>query len=312
MAKLRLAVRKLRQARGNTREASTLERQLSAKQKTPMQKPAALIALSLLALSSSACFAQGWPPWAEDAFGRGPWGYESDSRRRWERPDVVAPPERRNFRAQTGNIRDGGARPEIGQQVPAAVAFPYDFPSNSIVIDTGGRKLYYVLPGNRAYEYGISVGREGFNWTGAETISRKQAWPDWYPPAEMRERDPRLPEKMTGGIKNPLGAMALYLGDTLYRIHGTNDAQSIGRAASSGCFRMLNSHVLHLASVAEIGTMVNVVASLPQRHEISRADPLPKAQARGEVAPGRVSPPPAPPDRAPNYQALREYMLRTP
>jgi hypothetical protein len=128
----------------------------------------------------------------------------------------------------------------------------------------------------------------------------------------MRERDPRLPEKMTGGIKNPLGAMALYLGDTLYRIHGTNDAKSIGRAASSGCFRMLNSHVLHLASVAEIGTTVNVVASLPQRHEISRADPLPKAQAHREMATGHVSSPPVLPDRAPNYQALREYMLRNP
>ena len=275
-----------------------------------MRKPAALIALGLFALSSSACFAQAWPPWAEDAFGRGPWDY--DGPRRWERPDVVVPPERRNFRAEAGNIREGGARPEIAQQAPPVVAFLHDYPPNSIVIDTGGRKLYYVLPGNRAYEYGISVGREGFNWTGTETVSRKQAWPDWYPPAEMRERDPNLPEKMTGGIRNPLGAMALYLGNTLYRIHGTNDAKSIGRSASSGCFRMLNSHVLHLASAAEIGTTVNVVASLPQRHEITRAEPPPQAQANREVAPARVSSPPAPPDRAPNYQALREYMLRSP
>src|SRR5215813_2074222 len=234
-----------------------------------MQKPAALIALSLLALSSSACFAQGWPPWAEDAFGRGPWGY--DGPRRWERPDVVVPPEHRNFRAEAGNIRDGGARPEIAQQAPPVVAFPHDYPSNSIVIDTGGRKLYYVLPGNRAYEYGISVGREGFNWTGTETVSRMQAWPDWYPPAEMRERDPNLPEKMTGGIRNPLGAMALYLGDTLYRIHGTNDVESIGQAQSSGCFRMLNSAVLHLASMADVGTSFSVVARMPERQVVSRA-----------------------------------------
>src|SRR6185437_13791702 len=103
--------------------------------------------------------------------------------------------------------------------------------------------------------------------SGTETVSRKQAWPDWYPPAEMRERDPQLPEKMAGGLKNPLGAMALYLGNTLYRIHGTNDAKSIGRAASSGCFRMLNAHVLHLASITEIGTTVNVVSSL----QVSRA-----------------------------------------
>jgi lipoprotein-anchoring transpeptidase ErfK/SrfK len=91
---------------------------------------------------------------------------------------------------------------------PPIVAFPHDFPANSIVIDTGGRKLYYVLADKQAYEYAISVGREGFNWTGTETITRKQAWPDWYPPAEMRARDPTLPEKMTGGLRNSLGAMA--------------------------------------------------------------------------------------------------------
>jgi lipoprotein-anchoring transpeptidase ErfK/SrfK len=94
---------------------------------------------------------------------------------------------------------------------PPVVAFPLTFPTSSMVIDTGGRKLYYVLPDKKAYAYPISVGREGFDWTGTETIRRKQAWPDWYPPIEMRERDSSLPEKMTGGLKNPLGAMALYL-----------------------------------------------------------------------------------------------------
>jgi hypothetical protein len=128
-----------------------------------------------------------------------------------------------------------------------------------------------VLPDNRAYAYSIGVGREGFDWTGTETISRKQAWPDWHPPSEMRERDPRLPVKMTGGIQNPLGAVALYLGNTLYRIHGTNDPNSIGRAESSGCFRMLNSAVLHLASITEIGTPVAVVSSLPKQQEVNRA-----------------------------------------
>jgi hypothetical protein len=124
-------------------------------------------------------------------------------------------------------VRDGGARPDIAPEAPTLIAFGYDFPAHSIVIDTGGRKLYYVLADKRAYAYAISVGREGFNWAGTETISRKQAWPDWHPPAEMRERDPKLPEKMTGGLNNPLGAMALYLGSTLYRIHGTNDANPI-------------------------------------------------------------------------------------
>jgi lipoprotein-anchoring transpeptidase ErfK/SrfK len=267
-----------------------------------------LVALSLAVGSFETCFAQGWPPWADDAFGRRAWGY--DSQPRWEHPQAIDPRDRRSFRADGGDIRDGGARPEIAPQAPPVTSFPYDYPANSIVIDTGGRKLYYVLPDSHAYEYAISVGREGFNWTGAEAVSHKQPWPDWYPPAEMRERDPKLPEKMTGGIKNPLGAMALYLGKTLYRIHGTNDAKSIGRAASSGCFRMLNSHVLHLASIAEIGTTVNVVASLPQKEEISRADPVAEAEAIRRVPPPRVSSPETGSDGTPNYQALRDYMFR--
>ena len=150
------------------------------------------------------------------------------------------------------------------------VSFPDSSPAGSIVIDTSGRKLYFVLEHNRAYAYTISVGRDGFSWTGTEKISRKQAWPDWYPPEEMRQRDPKLPEKMTGGIRNPLGAAALYLGTTLYRIHGTNDPKSIGRAQSSGCFRMMNSAVLHLANLVEVGADVTVVSSLPARRQVSQ------------------------------------------
>ena len=110
-------------------------------------------------------------------------------------------------------------------------------------------------------------------------MSRKQAWPDWHPPAEMRERDPKLPEKMTGGVRNPLGAMALYLGNTLYRIHGTNDVKSIGQAQSSGCFRMLNTEVLHLASVTGVGTPVSVVTSLAAAPEVSSEARAAKAGA---------------------------------
>ena len=104
-----------------------------------------------------------------------------------------------------GDIRDGGPRPEIAPKTPPTVAFAHDFPANSIVINTGARKLYYVLGNGQAYEYAVSVGREGFNWAGTETISRKQAWPDWHPPAEMRDRDPSLPEKMTGGTQESAG-----------------------------------------------------------------------------------------------------------
>jgi len=182
-------------------------------------------------------------------------------------------------------VQSGGERPPIAALNPRKIAFPSSFPSNSIVIDTRGRQLFLVLSANEALYYPISVGREGFAWTGRETISRKAEWPDWYPPEEMRDRDYRLPEKMTGGIRNPLGAMALYLGKTLYRIHGTNDAKSIGRASSSGCFRMLNGYIIDLASRVEIGTVVTVVNRLPPELERIVADqvnPQRPAASQGE------------------------------
>lgn len=163
---------------------------------------------------------------------------------------------------QNPPVLDGGGRPEISPSAPPVVPFASSGPG-SIVIDTSGRSLYYTLSASTAYRYPISVGREGFTWTGTEKISRVQSWPDWRPPAEMKERQPNLPDVMTGGVRNPLGAKALYLGNSLYRIHGTNDVKSIGQAASSGCFRMMNGHVLHLAGLANIGTTVKVVHKLP-------------------------------------------------
>ena len=165
---------------------------------------------------------------------------------------------------------DGGSRPDISPVAPPTIAFSNNYGAGSIVIDTAGRKLYYVLSSSKAYAYPISVGKVGFTWTGKEAISRKVAWPDWRPPAEMIERRPDLPEIMTGGVRNPLGAMALYLGNSLYRIHGTNDVKSIGQAASSGCFRMMNGHVLHLASLAKVGTTVRVLSKLPSN--VAKAD----------------------------------------
>ena len=157
---------------------------------------------------------------------------------------------------------DGGPRPAIAPATPPVVAFRGGYPPGSIVIDTGARKLYYVRSQMSAFAYPIGVGREGFSWTGSEKVARVTDWPDWYPPAEMRKRKPELPERMLGGVRNPLGAKAIYLGNTLYRIHGTNDPKSIGKAESSGCFRMLNAHVLHLASLVQAGTQVTVVRSL--------------------------------------------------
>jgi len=177
------------------------------------------------------------------------------------------------YRPRRGpSLQSGGDRPTIDRLEPRTVSFPSSYPVGGIVIDTKGRQLFLVQSPTEALRYPISVGREGFSWTGAETISRKAEWPDWHPPEEMRWRDPRLPEKMTGGIKNPLGAMALYLGSSLYRIHGTNDATSIGRAASSGCFRMLNGHVVDLAARVDIGTGVQVVHRLPPELEKVVAD----------------------------------------
>ncbi len=165
---------------------------------------------------------------------------------------------------------DGGGQPNISPVAPPKVTFVNSYGAGSIVIDTAGRKLYYVLSSSQAYQYPIAVGREGFTWTGKEKISRKVEWPDWTPPAEMLERKPELPGHMTGGIRNPLGAMALYLGGSLYRIHGTNDVKSIGTAASSGCIRMTNGNVVHLASIAGIGTTVRVLSKLPAN--VARAD----------------------------------------
>src|SRR5262245_28301735 len=164
-------------------------------------------------------------------------------------------------------LRSGGERPTIEAMQPRTVAFPSSYDVGSVVIDSKGRQLFLVTSATEALHYPISVGREGFAWAGTEKISRKADWPDWHPPEEMRYRDWRLPEKMTGGIKNPLGAMALYLGNSLYRIHGTNDPNSIGRAASSGCFRMLNGHIVDLASRVEVGATVTVVHRLPPELE---------------------------------------------
>ena len=155
----------------------------------------------------------------------------------------------------------GGAKPDITPEVPPIVYLDKNEAPGTIIVDTNGRHLYYVLPGKRAYAYPISVGRDGFTWTGTERISRIASWPTWTPPAEMHKRQPGLPITVTGGLVNPLGAKAMYLGNSIYRIHGTNNARSIGRASSSGCFRLTNAHVTHLATLAKVGTTVRVVSS---------------------------------------------------
>jgi lipoprotein-anchoring transpeptidase ErfK/SrfK len=146
--------------------------------------------------------------------------------------------------------------PELRRQV---VDYPANFAAGTVIVDTANTYLYYVLGGGKAIRYGIGVGREGFTWSGAQSVTRKAEWPDWTPPQEMIERQPYLARWMAGGEGNPLGARAIYLGDTIYRIHGTNMPATIGQKVSSGCIRMLNADVIDLYSRVDIGTKIIVL-----------------------------------------------------
>jgi lipoprotein-anchoring transpeptidase ErfK/SrfK len=140
--------------------------------------------------------------------------------------------------------------------------------AGTVIIDTPNTYLYYVLGNGKAIRYGIGVGREGFTWSGVQTVTRKAEWPDWTPPAEMLQRQPYLPRFMAGGPQNPLGARAMYLGDTIYRIHGTNQPQTIGSRVSSGCIRMVNEDVIDLYGRVGVGTKV-IVRPLSERHAVA-------------------------------------------
>lgn len=134
-----------------------------------------------------------------------------------------------------------------------------EFKKGTVVVSTKERRLYYVLSDKEAIEYGVGVGRDGFTWSGAKTVSRKREWPDWTPPAQMLKRRPDLPRHMAGGMENPLGARAIYLGSSNYRIHGSNEPDTIGAAVSSGCIRMTNRDVVDLYSRVKVGTRVVVM-----------------------------------------------------
>ena len=129
----------------------------------------------------------------------------------------------------------------------------------TIVVSTSQRRLYFVLPGGEAIKYGVGVGRQGFSWSGVKTVTMKREWPDWRPPAQMLKRRPDLPRYMAGGPDNPLGARALYIGSTIYRIHGSNEPETIGEAVSSGCIRMTNEDVTDLYNRAKVGSRVVVL-----------------------------------------------------
>ena len=144
----------------------------------------------------------------------------------------------------------------IGRQV---VPFSGRYGAGTIVISTAERRLYYTLGNGQAIQYAVGVGRPGFEWSGTKTITMKREWPDWRPPAQMLRRRPDLPRYMRGGINNPLGARAMYLGGSLYRIHGSNEPHTIGQAVSSGCIRMTNDDVIDLYQRVRVGTRVTVL-----------------------------------------------------
>jgi len=171
-------------------------------------------------------------------------------------PQALA--QSRDVGDQPGHVPDAADENLPPQFQRQAVFFRSSEQPGTIVVHTSERFLYVVQPNGRAMRYGIGVGRDGFQWQGLLKITRKQEWPDWIPPQEIIERQPYLPRWMAGGPGNPLGARALYLGSTVYRIHGTNQPQTIGSAVSSGCFRLVNGDVIDLYERIPVGTKVIV------------------------------------------------------
>jgi len=176
---------------------------------------------------------------------------------------MTLPPE---DQPETGKPKE--LPPNLKKQL---VDFGSKEPAGTIVIDTSNTYLYLVLGGGKALRYGIGVGREGFTWAGTERVSRMKEWPDWFPPSEMIDRQPYLPRMMAGGPGNPLGARALYLGHTLYRIHGTNQPSTIGSFVSSGCIRLLNEDIEDLYSRVQVGTRVVVLPGKAPEHVANSA-----------------------------------------
>jgi lipoprotein-anchoring transpeptidase ErfK/SrfK len=178
-------------------------------------------------------------------------------------------------------------RPESDADVPARlrrqiVEYSSGEAPGTVIVDTPHTYLYFVLGGGRAIRYGIGVGRDGFTWSGIKTVERKSEWPDWLPPAEMLQRQPYLPRFMAGGPGNPLGARAMYLSGSVYRIHGTNKPSSIGTHVSSGCIRMLNEDVIDLYGRTSIGTKVVVLPMT--NHKVARS-----FETLASITPSRAS-----------------------
>jgi lipoprotein-anchoring transpeptidase ErfK/SrfK len=200
-------------------------------------------------------------------------------------PQVVVPAP-----AEERDNTDAQVEPRLKRQI---VDYKGSEPAGTIIVDTPHTYLYYVLGDGKAMRYGIGVGREGFTWSGVRSIERKAEWPDWYPPAEMVARQPYLPRMTSGGPGNPLGARAMYIAGTQYRIHGTNAPSTIGKHVSSGCIRLTNDDVIDLYSRVQVGAKVVV---LPQTAVARVKTSLtsgyaPQPQSRAQAAWDRIRPP---------------------
>ncbi|MCJ2111682.1 L,D-transpeptidase [Methylobacterium sp. E-025] len=221
--------------------------------KTPATALAALLGLSIVA-SVPAMAASTYDPFGTDA------GYEEDQSYGYQGT------QSRDYYGQRPVYEPG-----YGQGVQAApqaqvqpiqreiVAFNGNYAPGTVVVSTTERRLYFVMPNGEAIRYGVGVGRPGFTWSGTKTVTAKKEWPSWTPPAAMIARRPDLPRYMAGGIENPLGARAMYIGNTEYRIHGSNEPDTIGQAVSSGCIRMTNDDVTDLYERVKVGAKVVVL-----------------------------------------------------
>jgi lipoprotein-anchoring transpeptidase ErfK/SrfK len=261
------------------------------------------------------------PPGFISPDGRPPYGHQLETE-----PPVAVPPAA--VRVEPDVVRPPGAigsapqpippaavaalppedRPEVGQPKELSpnlkkqlVDYSTKEPAGTVVVDTPNTYLYLVLGNGKAIRYGIGVGREGFTWAGTERVSRMSEWPDWHPPSEMIDRQPYLPRFMAGGPGNPLGARALYLGKTLYRIHGTNQPSTIGTTVSSGCIRLINEDIEDLYSRVQVGSRVVVLPGRPPDAMAASGNPPPVEPANPMAPPPRpgaaVSGQPLPPAR---------------
>jgi len=230
----------------------------------------------------------------------------------------IAPgqPEQAATGTPRGDARFAALPPDVRPETGPAKELPPQFrrtmldyktkePAGTLIVDTQNTHLYLVLGNGKAMRYGIGVGREGFTWSGSEKVSRMAEWPDWHPPEEMIDRQPYLPRFMAGGPGNPLGARALYLGKTVYRIHGTNQPSTIGTFVSSGCIRLTNEDVTDLYTRVKVGTRVVVLPGKapPSAPAVPLNPPTAAVPAGAVPAPGPMAPPAAIAPPAPIHPA---------